>query len=502
MASDEVVREVSYELAQPDPAALIESLRAFGYSLRTAIADLIDNSIAAKAQNIWVSFEWNGRESFISIKDDGSGMSESELMVAMRPGSKSPLEERSEEDLGRFGLGLKTASFSQCRKLTVFSKIQNGAKASRCWDLDYVNQSKEWRLIKDIESEELATLNTIDWPKGTVVLWQKMDRIVGNSNATDDKACKHFLEAIDIVKQHLEMVFHKFLERHSFNIWINGRVLKAWDPYLKNEKATQELPTEKLICNNKEIIVTPYILPHKSKIPSEVFNRGAGQNGWNAQQGFYVYRNERLLVGGDWLNLGFQKEEFHKLVRIRIDIPNSMDNDWELDVKKSRAKPPINLKADLRRIAFLSREQGLEVYRHRGKIQSNQISQQHIFLWFQNIRHGKIFYSINRKHPLVEEVFRSGNNDDLKALFNLLEESIPLRHILVTNTSDPDKFSTPFEGEPPEVLFEVLKSSFKALLNSGIDEEQAKNTLARMNPFNLYPDNVSQFLEKISTEKS
>ena len=498
----EIITDPSYDVTQPEPAALVESLRAFGYSLRTAIADLVDNSIAARAKNVWIHFEWDGSDSRITIKDDGDGMTESGLITAMRPGSQSPLEERSPKDLGRFGLGLKTASFSQCRRLTVISKVMNGNLAARCWDLDYVNKTKEWRLLKTIDPEPLRFLGESIPDHGTIVLWQKMDRVTGYSRSDDDKAYKRFLEGADKVKQHLEMVFHRYLERpNGLKIWINGHSVSAWDPFLRSEKATQELPVEKLLCDGREFTVLPYILPHQSKIPQDVHRRASGPHGWNAQQGFYVYRNERLLVGGDWLGLGFQKEEHYKLARIQVDLPNSMDGEWQIDVKKSRAKLPGYLKSDLKRIATLTREKAVDIYRHRGKVMARQNAQNFVFLWEQKTRHGKFFYSINREHPLVQQAYRSTNKTDMDALLSMLEEAIPVPHILVTNSGEPEKFSTPYENAPPETLQNVLRSSYSALLNSGIASEDAKRRLLGMDPFNLFPDFVEQFLNNLAREE-
>ena len=501
MISSAATGEPVYDVTQPEPAALVESLRAFGYSLRTAIADLVDNSIAAKAKNVWIHFEWDGPDSRITIKDDGEGMTENALIAAMRPGSQSPLEERSPKDLGRFGLGLKTASFSQCRRLTVVSKVMNGALAARCWDLDYVNRTKEWRLLKTIEPEPLGLLKETIADQGTIVLWQKMDRVTGQARADDDKAYKRFLEGAEKVKQHLEMVFHRYLERpNGLKIWINGHPVGPWDPFMRVEKATQELPIEKLFCDGKEFTVTPYVLPHQSKISQDAHRRASGPNGWNAQQGFYVYRNERLLVGGDWLGLGFQKEEHYKLARIQVDLPNSMDGEWQIDVKKSRAKLPGYLKADLKRIASLTRDRAVDIYRHRGKVMARQNTQNFVFLWEQKTRHSKFFYSINRDHPLVKQAYGSGNKSDLDALFSMLEESIPVSHILITNSGEPEKFSSPYENTPPEALQNVLRSSFTALLNSGIGIEDAQKRLLGMDPFNLFPDFVEQFLHEVTKE--
>lgn len=499
----EIPPEPLYDVTHPEPSALVESLRAFGYSLRTAIADLVDNSIAAKARNVWIYFKWYGAASWVSIKDDGDGMTEDSLVKAMRPGSQSPLEERSPKDLGRFGLGLKTASFSQCRRLTVISKVMNGDLATRCWDLDYVNKSKEWRLLKTIHPDPLEMLNESIQDHGTIVLWQKMDRVTGQAISEDDKAYNRFLEDAAKVKQHLEMVFHRYLERpHNLKIWVNGHLLKPWDPFLRNEEATQELPLEKLLCNGREFTVLPYILPHQSKISPEAHRRAAGPHGWNAQQGFYVYRNERLLVGGDWLGLGFQKEEHYKLTRIQVDLPNFMDDEWQIDVKKSRAKLPGYLKTDFKRIANLARENALRIYRHRGKVISRENAQNFVFLWEQRIRHGRFFYSINREHPLVQQVYRSTNKADMDTLLSLLEEAIPIPHILLTSSREPERFSAPYENAPPEALQNVLRLSYMALLNSGVTVEEAKRRLSCMDPFNSFPDVVEQFLNNLAQEES
>ena len=200
--------EESYELAEPKPEALIESLRAVGYTLETAVADIIDNSIAASARNVWVNFHWDGPKSYISVLDDGVGMEEVELSNAMRPGSQSPLETRSEKDLGRFGLGLKTASFSQARCLTVLSKKQDLPTCTRKWDLDYVIESKQWRLLKSAgESGEFCESQIKDLQNGTLVLWQNMDRLTEGTTTNNAKARDHFNQQIEEVREHLGMIF-------------------------------------------------------------------------------------------------------------------------------------------------------------------------------------------------------------------------------------------------------------------------------------------------------
>lgn len=490
-----------YVIMEPVPASLVESLRSFGYTLSTAIADLIDNSIAATAKNVWIDFEWDGLKSRITIKDDGKGMTESNLKAAMRPGSRNPIEDRDSKDLGRFGLGLKTASFSQCRKLTVISRVMKGSLASYCWDLDYISQTKEWRL-QTINAETLDILQENIPSSGTIILWQKLDRVTDHSDSNDDKAYARFLEDAENVKQHLEMVFHRYLERpNELKIWINGHSIIPWDPFMRREEATQELPKEKLICNGKEFSVLPYILPHQSKTSLDTHQRASGPKGWNAQQGFYVYRNKRLLIGGDWLGLGFKKEEHYKLARIQIDLPNSMDEEWQIDVKKSRAKLPGYLKADLKKIARLTRERAMDVYRHRGKITARQNSQNYIFLWEQRIRHNKFYYLINREHPFVQQVYQSANKAEFDILLRMLEETIPISQILISNNIEPEQFNEPYKNIVTEDLTRMFESCFRALLNSGINIDDAKKRLMNIEPFNLLPDIVEQLSNKITQEK-
>ena len=241
-----------YDLATPRAGAMIYSLRAFGYDLATALADLIDNSIAANAKNVWLDFHWNGAASYISALDDGDGMTETQLLDAMRPGSQSPLAERDPADLGRYGLGLKTASFSQAKRLTVGTK-QGDTIAVRCWDLDYVTECGDWRLLR--KGSETFAENAMPYleakTSGTVVFWEAMDRITPpGTDVNSEKAQNHFYYRADQVKAHLAMVFHRFLDprenpgKTPLKLWINEQPIAAWDPFLSNEKATQLLAEE------------------------------------------------------------------------------------------------------------------------------------------------------------------------------------------------------------------------------------------------------------------
>ncbi len=481
-----------YDIVAPEPGALIESLRAFGYTPQTAVADLIDNSVTAGARNIWVDFTWNGDDSYVTIRDDGKGMTQVELIAAMRAGSQSPLNQRHHKDLGRFGLGLKTASFSQCRVLTVSTKTLESSRITKRWDLDYVDRVSEWRLLHGVapgSEERISKLE--DQESGTLVLWEHMDRIVGNARVDDQKAENRFLNLIDGVEKHLGMVFHRFIDDlRGITIYVNRHRISSWDPFMSNEPATQQLPEELLSSDSGIVKVRSYVLPHHSRLSPDAHTLGAGLNGWNAQQGFYIYRNRRLLVAGDWLGLGFQKEEHYKLARIEVNLSNSMDHEWDIDVKKSRARPPGTLREALKRLARITREQAADVYRHRGKILARKMSGNDIFVWNQEKKHGRVTFRINRELPLVADLLQLSpkQRSKVKALLRLIEETIPVPLIILESSEHPDTQSLPFEGSSPSEVLEVMEEVYVSLRMRGIPSTQAKERLIAIEPFQEFKE--------------
>lgn len=493
---------VEYDLASPGATELFEALRAFGYDLPTALADIIDNSISAEAHNIWIDMLWNGRDSRITIRDDGKGMTEDELRQAMRPGSLNPLMDRAATDLGRFGLGLKTASISQCRCLTVLSKKQGAQAALRRWDLDYIASTGtgEWRLLKKLDLLNAADHGPLAQQKsGTILFWDRLDTLIGAAESDDEVVQKHFRERADAVKHHLSMVFHRFLRgKGAIKIHINGRTIEPWDPFLEDVDFTEPQAAEILVNEGESVEVKPYILPHHSRITAEQHQAAAGPNGWNAHQGFYIYRNRRLLVAGDWLGLGMQKEEHFKLARIRIDFASSADLQWQIDVKKSRAGPPAALRRDLQRIARIARSRASSIYRHRGKLIQRSLGVKDAFLWTHLTKHGKSFYKINRDHPLVRKVLESADERaPLQALFSLIEQTIPAPLIVINNAESPDAFGQPFEGASSE-LKKAMKAVFDAMIETGRDKVEAARALLVMEPFNSYPEIVTAFLDEVA----
>ena len=488
-----------YELANPNAASLMQSLRAFGYDISTAIADLIDNSITALATTISVVFEWNNGDPWISIADDGYGMSEQELFEAMKTGGKNPLDERPPEDLGRFGLGMKTASFSQCKRLTVASKKNGGEICVRCWDLDIVTSENAWVLLK---SASLNARNCISkhfdgCENGTIVVWEKIDRIVPGTSINDEEYQNAFLSYAKSVKNHVAVVFSAYMYGvKKIRFFLNERPIQMWDPFMTDNPCTTRMPCESLYVNGYEVKVKPFILPHQSKLSVTEFTENAGLHGWNAQQGFYIYRNNRLIVAGDWLLPGMEKLEQYRLARIRVDIGNETDGEWNIDVRKSTAIPPICIQKEMKRIATVAQRESSKIYRHRGKKLARTGQKELQFVWHQNVRHGKLGYEINREHPIVKELLRSDAGSQIKQLISLIEETIPVPMIISDYSEKSKEMLNPFEGRTTDEFDQMIKSLYDMYLSYGCSPSEAVENIASTEPYVYSPEKVALFCER------
>jgi len=485
--------KLEHTSAEPEACSMIETFRSIGYSIETAIADIIDNSITAKANNIWIDYEWNGTDTVLSIMDDGSGMSDSEIIQAMRPGCTGPFRLRTEDDLGRFGLGLKTASFSQCRKFCVISKKIDNAATFWSWDLDYVNTVESWQLLRYRPDSNFFDKKYNELRSGSVVLWWDIDRLIRSTQADSSTSKAHFLSTMDTVKKHLAMVFHRYIE-DGLNIFLRDRKIEPWDPFMVTYKGLQPRPEAQL--ENGRIKIKGFVLPHRSKLTQEEYTYGKGpKDSWSAQQGFYVYRNRRLLVAGDWLNF-FKREVHYDLCRIRIDLPNSTDNEWQIDIKKSIARPPADLRAQIISIARDVREQAVEVYRHRGKVIQRKLSrEEYCPFWEEKTRHGKRFYKLSRDHPILRNLLENAGSlkSQLENALQFIEETVPVPLITLHESENERPHGKPFEGKDHDAVLMVMKSMYEGLTADGISSEFAKARIVNIEPFNLF----SEYLEQL-----
>ena len=470
----------------PYAPTLMESTRAIGYSIEAAIADIIDNSIAACATQVDIDFFPIG-ESYISILDNGCGMSEKELISAMQYGSQSPLEKRDEQDLGRYGLGMKTASLSQCRVLTVLSKKDNCLSGCQ-WDLNHVKQAESWSLIVldacDMKSmpslEKLSALKN-----GTLVIWQELDKFsVGETNVAEA-----FKRKMDLIRVHLSLVFHRYLSGETglkkLDIRMNDLSIVPQDPFLI-KKSTQLMDEETIMVRGEKVKVKPYILPHTSKLTQKELKALGGKEGLRKHQGFYVYRNKRLLVWGTWFRL-MRQGDLSKLARVQVDIPNSLDDLWTLDIKKSTATPPEKVKQNLAVIIEKISEGSKRTWTYRGK---KETSDDIVHVWNRmTARDGGIFYEINPDHPMVNSLIEECPSIRIKLeiLLKQISLSLPLNSLYIDLTND-EKLANDSDTAASDII--ALVKTIASASNFGHEREQIIESLKLAEPFCAYSDEI------------
>ena len=423
----------------PSAASLSASMRDIGYSLETAIADLIDNSISANATNVDIFCDLENSEPTLVVVDNGNGIDQIEILAAMRHGSSSPKLKRNPSDLGRFGLGLKTASFSQCKRLTVVSAI-SGVLSSAEWDLDLIDETDDWTLnIPDVD--ELINIPFIEnlSENGTIVIWRSLDRLF--EDEFGKKRDEIVYEKLDVVGKHLALVFHRFLSgetkrSNKLTININGHKIEAFDPFCRKNSATQVLPKERVQIFGQDVVIQPYILPHHSKLTAAEYDYYENRSNFLSNQGAYIYRNRRLIAWGDWFRI-IPKGESTKLARVKIDFPSSLDESWTIDIKKSRAKPPPAVRERMRQVIERIVVRSTRVHIGRGaKIYEST----DVPIWDRFADRGCIRYSINCEHPFIGSIKAKLEKDDHKSLsllFQTISSSLPVEMIYSDYSTHP-----------------------------------------------------------------
>lgn len=396
--------------------AILTGLRAIGYSFSTAVADIIDNSISARAKVVSIYFDPLTSIPYFCFLDDGIGMNLSELNNAMLPGSDREGKEESELELGRFGLGLKSASLSQCREFIVASK-KYGKINAMSFDLDVIEAYNKL-LLKVLNKEEICGLPYIESLKsletGTLVIWNKFDKIESSTKSFEDS----FRNVVSEAKKHVEFVFHRFY--YDVEIYFNNKRIEHRDPFLLDSFGRQQTGRTTSIAIDKSIItITPYTLPFANSLTSEEKALLGNPKSIYDEQGFYLYRNKRLISWGNWMRMGV-RSELNKLARIQVDIPSSLDEVWTLDVKKSSAKIPDLIKNQIKASVEDSIVRSKRTTRFPGvKEQTPEVR-----IWERiNEHEGKIRYQINRNSPAII-TFESSLGENERELFEMILSQI------------------------------------------------------------------------------
>ena len=443
----------SVEIA-PNLSVFLSSFREIGYQLDTAVADIVDNSISANASNVRISVVPSEMKAIIF--DDGEGMDKDTLIEAMRLGTKRDL--RQIGDLGKFGLGLKTASFSQTKTFSVLSKQKGGDIYGLRWDIPVLERANRW-LADEVSYEDIKDIivridpdivNFIQQSDSwTIVIWENMDRY----------EAEHLETLMGELREHLSLVFHKFLSKegfhgHKISLFFNGTELIAKNPFAEALIATQKNPTETVEVKGHKIQITAYDLPNYTKLTKKQYDDLDGGEGFTKNQGFYLYREGRLLVGGTWFRLA-KVSDATALARIMIDIDNTQDELWNIDVKKSMAEPIPEVREILMPYALKVRSRSKTTKSHRG------IKRDVTDWWVEENKDGKVMFKINREHPLYIEIAESlgKNKTILNAMLNKIEQTVPVRAIDAVMNQNPYSIDTgnDFSAENIKELAQFLK---------------------------------------------
>lgn len=467
---------MGYIELQPEPAILIESLRDIGYSFNSALADIVDNSITAKASNVWIWAIPNEDDFQIAIIDDGEGLSRDNLLNAMRLGSTDPREYRSPDDLGRFGLGLKTASFSQCRKLTVASRCSSECSAFT-WDLDTIVRDNGWTLLERSDHSDIPFFDKLG-NNGTLVLWEKLDRLTGNHVSGQTDCARLISEA----QNYLSLVFHRYLSGEKgikrLSIYVNNRKLDPVDPFNLQNSATQSSPTE-VICPG--VTMQVFTLPHRSHYDSDAeYNRYALEGGYLKNQGIYLYRAKRLILYGTWFGLT-KKSALTQLTRVKIDIDVNQDEAWKIDVKKVSAQAPEVVRKRLKSLIMTIGAPSKRAYKRRAVRLTNPEA---FPIWnFEQVGSEKT-YSINREHPVIRNLYESldeANREQLDSAFSLIESTFPKEALFYDFAQNEEDVH--FRTMPSDDFAITCKTFFSALKSQGFDEQRIVDIMRSVEPF-------------------
>lgn len=459
----------------PKPSILIESLRDIGYSFNTALADIVDNSIAAGATSIDILIP-PGDTIAISVVDNGNGLPREDLLEAMRLGSTDPRQERDKNDLGRFGLGMKTASFSQCRRLTVVSK-SGDRPYGFVWDLDDVAATNSWSVS---EVDAFQSLQGIDMlgERGTLVLWEKLDRLAENLGGGKPDVSRIIDEASD----HLSLVFHRFLTGEigikHVSIRVNNRKLQPIDPFNSKHSATQASPEEVPLIG---VTMRAYTLPSRDNYSSQAEYDRYSLGDYLKNQGIYLYRAKRLIIFGTWLGLA-KKSAVTQLCRVRIDIDNAQDELWKIDVKKVSAQLPENIRTRIRSLIQHMSKPSRTVYKRRG---AKQVSESINPVWNLYKNGADSVYSVNRGHPSIR-AYRDGltTAEDRKAfdsILGLIESGFPVKSMFYDMSTNADHVV--FAGISDEELETNANNFFGMMKVAGADEDAIRIMMRQSEPF-------------------
>lgn len=470
---------------------LLQSMRSVGYSFEAAVADILDNSISAGATKIDVLVDVaEGR--FVSIRDNGRGMSIDAAMEALRLAGTARSGTENTQSLGRFGLGLKTASLSQGRRVDVISRHE-GKLIGLAWDIDMVRREQKW-VVDVLSDSHIADLPGAHQPalnaNGTVVLWSKLDYLLGN--AADPS--EHLAHKVGALRTHLGLVFHRYIQSTpGIEISLNRVTVEPIDPFLESHPKTQKTPTQVIRIEGSPVELQGFTLPHQRNIPERLKRRHDLGDGLRDGQGFYVYRNKRLISQGGWFGLR-RKEELTKQARVRVDIGDGLDSLWQIDIRKSRSEPPPQFKNAIRPLLGRLVLRSEKVHKYRGR---RITADKYANYWQKTETRDGIKFLINESHPLVERIADHVEGSYRRLFRQLLEDladNFPYYDTYIATAQD-----QMFESGTPSI--EKIRLRLEALREAGYAKEEVSEVVREAEPFSAVA-NIDDLVEKVWRDAS
>lgn len=480
----------------PDPVPVLESNRNLGYSLREAVADLIDNSISAAASVVELHLRWNEGEPYLTLTDNGKGMDKDTLVNAFKLGSSNPLEERDPDDLGRFGFGMKTASISQARCLTVAS-LDEGTETpvARALDLDFISglAKPAWKL-RHVDWEAVNFELPLGAKHGTLVRWDAWDRAPQEKN--------DFMQLTGELENYLALCFHRFIGQGQLTIINQGIKIKAVSPIPEHSQQYSTTPLPDYDCRQ-----TAWTLQHpnyweEDYSQSRQFNSYTLFEGLERQQGIYIYRCNRLLTpNGGWLGL-VQPTNNAKLSRVVVDYPNNADHLWSLDITKTNAEIPYIFKKAIREFLEKSRLQSIGKVNRRAKMEERKIrgSIGDGLIWKQELNPELQCwqYRPNLRHAVFQHLIDENiiSEKELKKIFELLSSNLPVAKIIENNDDDPGRHDRMSRNDKltiveKEVALSILQSAQKCTTRA-----EAMTALMEIEPWCYHEKELQQFFDE------
>jgi len=469
----------------PPGPALLESLRSIGYTVQSAVADVIDNSIAAGASEVEIMLTASGPFE-VAVVDNGSGMDLQEALVAMTLAPMSPSGPRGPRDLGRFGLGLKTASLSQCRTLTVVT-VKDSVLSALRWSLDHVMRTGQWEIIH-LERHDVETLlgwtRLVDRPSGTLVHWGDLDLLEVTEGGTQSD-----LDRVAVrIRDHVALVFHLFITGDTVGgrvvFRMNGAPIRAIDPFMSTSTKISKSEWEPIDVEGQTVRLRAYTLPYLSRLSPKERGELLRLGPLRDTQGFYVYRGGRLVIWGKWFRV-MPRSEMAKLTRVRVDIPNSLDHLWALDVKKSKAEPPPQVSRRLRELAKAMILPGERVQKFRGRKVHQPPNVD--FMWDVRVNGDQFSYEINPAHPSIEafaQHLTEGQRRQFALVLGDIQNTFPV--IDAHNRMSGD--GVPVIAAEDTHIVDRAVAAWGMVRDQGVDIEDFIHGLAGSDPYCLVPN--------------